>query len=226
MKNAFFPILLLITAASLWAGSYKAEDGWKPLFNGKDLSDFIIEDGKATYDLENGVITGHTAISSPNTFLATKKEYGDFELVFETKVADRLNSGVQIRSRNRETEAGKFEVGRFYGPQVEIEAGPAQSGFIYGEATGRGWLSPEPGSEDPAINQHDHFRNGEWNHYRIIAQGARIQTFINDQPIADLADEEIYKTHPKGHIGLQVHSIADELHPMSVSWRNLYIREL
>lgn len=196
---------------------------WKPLFNGKDLSEFTIEDGACTYAVEDGVITGTTAVPSPNTFLATKKQYENFELEFEVKVHDKLNSGVQIRSFQK--ESGK----RFHGPQVEIEAGPGQAGYIYGEATGRGWLSPEPKSKDPAVNQHAFFRNGEWNHYRIVANGPRIQTFINGQAVADLSDEAIYKTHPKGHIGLQVHSIGKkqmEFHPMTVSWRNLRIKEL
>jgi hypothetical protein len=220
--------LLTITAlgSSCFAEHCSPEDGWQPLFNGKDLSDFIIEDGNATYDVKDGIITGTTAVPSPNTFLATKATYGDFELTFDVKVDDKLNSGVQIRSRSRTEADGKGQVGRFYGPQVEIEAGPGQAGFIYGEATGRGWLSPEPKSKDPAVKQHSVFKNGEWNHYRIIAKGPRIQTFINGQPIADLTDEEIYKTHPEGHIGLQVHSINKKLHPMQVSWKNLKIREL
>ena len=171
------------------------------------LSDFELEDGTATYSLEDGVITGLTEEGSPNTFLATKKQYGDFELVFEVKASDALNTGVQIRSRSRDSDEGKFKVGRFYGPQVEIEASPGQAGFIYGEATGRGWLSPEPQSKDKAINEHNLIRNGEWNHYRIVAEGARIQVYINGHKIADLADQEIYETHPKGHIGLQVHQV-------------------
>jgi len=222
LLNALLSTLILATAGCTTAGN----DGWKPLFNGKDLSEFTIEDGKATYQVEGGVITGTTAVPSPNTFLATKATYGNFELTFDVKVSDKLNSGVQIRSRSRTEVEGKFKPGRFFGPQVEIEASPGQAGFIYGEATGRGWLSPEPTSKDPAVNQHDHFKNGGWNQYRIVAQGARIETFINDQPVADLTDEEIYKTHPEGHIGLQGHRIKKDLHPMQVSWKNLKIREL
>ena len=207
-------------------GTHKWADGWRPLFNGTDLGEFTIEDGTATYEVVDGVITGHTAVPSPNTFLSTVKEYGDFELVFETMVDDRLNSGVQIRSRSRTDDAGKFKAGRYYGPQVEIEASPGQAGFIYGEATGRGWLSPEPDNPDPSINQHELLLNGQWNHYRILAVGPRIQTWINGRLVADLADASIHATHPKGHIGLQVHSIQADLHPMQVSWRNLYIREI
>ena len=215
-------ILVLATAGCTTTD----QDNWKPLFNGEDLSDFTIEDGKATYEVKDGVITGTTVVPSPNTFLATKATYADFELEFDVMVSDKLNSGVQIRSRSRTEDEGKHKAGRFYGPQVEIEAGPGQAGYIYGEATGRGWLSPEPKSKDPAVKQHDFFKNGEWNHYRIIAKGPRIQTFINGQLIADLTDEEIHATHPEGHIGLQVHSIKKDLHPMTVSWRNLRIREL
>jgi hypothetical protein len=202
------------------------EEGWQPLYNGTDLSEFTVEDGSAVYEVKDGVITGTTAVPSPNTFLATKAVYADFELEFEVKVDDRLNSGVQIRSRSRTEDAGRFKAGRFYGPQVEIVAGPGPAGYIYGEATGRGWLSPEPKSKDPAVKKHSLFKNGEWNHYRIIAEGPRIRTLINGQPVADLTDEEIYKTHPEGHIGLQVHSVKKDLHPLQVSWRNLRIREL
>ncbi len=206
----------------------QAADNWQPLFNGKDLSAFNILGGKANYAVKSGTITGKTAFPSPNTFLVTKAQYDDFELQFEVKVADKLNSGLQIRSRKRtEAEAqGRLKAGRFFGPQVEIEAGPGQAGYIFGEATGRGWLSPEPKSKDKAVKQHAHFNNGQWNHFRVVAKGIRIQTYVNGKPVADLSDVEIYKTHPKGHIGFQVHSIKENLHPMSVSWRNIKIREL
>ena len=48
--------------------------------------------------VEDGVIVGTTAEGSPNSFLCTKKEYGDFVLEFETQNDPALNSGVQIRS--------------------------------------------------------------------------------------------------------------------------------
>jgi hypothetical protein len=218
--------LALATAALAGCTAADNSTDWKPLFNGTDLSGFVIEDGNATFEVKDGVITGTTATPSPNTFLATRAVYADFELEFEVKVDDLLNSGVQIRSRSNTESGGQTPIGRFFGPQVEIEASPGQAGYIYGEATGRGWLSPEPRSDDPAVNQHDLFKNGEWNHYRIIAKGPRIQSFINGHPVADLTDEEIHATHPEGHIGLQVHSIKKEQHPMQVSWRNLRIREL
>jgi Domain of Unknown Function (DUF1080) len=211
--------------------------GWVELFNGKDLSGWKHDDlGKAEYSVVDGTIYGKTVEGSPNSFLYTEKEYGDFELSFEVKVHDSLNSGVQIRSRPKSeadvagdsSEAKKKNnkntaVGRFWGPQVEIESSPGQAGFIYGEATKFGWLSKEP---QDASYSHSHVRNGEWNQYRVIAKGPRIQTWINGQPVADLTHEEVFKTHPKGHIAVQVHGIKAGTGPYDVSWKNLRIREL
>ena len=204
-----------------------AEEGWKHLFDGKNLDDWSVKSGYATYTIEDdGVIVGKTAEGSPNSFLCTAERYGDFELRFEVKVDDGLNSGVQIRSKLKNVDAKNSYGGRLYGPQVEIESGPGQAGYIYGEATGRGWLSPEPQSDDQSVNTHDHFKNGEWNQYRVVAKGPNIKVWINGEMIADLTDEEIYETHPKGLIGLQVHGIGKKAGPYEVRWRNLKIREL
>lgn len=40
-------------------------------------------------------------MGTPNTFLATTKNYGDFILEFDFKIDDGLNSGVQIRSESK-----------------------------------------------------------------------------------------------------------------------------
>ena len=213
---------LNLTVATLFilaAGSVQAEE-WASLFDGKSLEGWTQKNGTATYRVEDGAIVGKTNEGSPNSFLCTDKLYGDFELEFEVKCADQLNSGVQIRSQTK----GDTNEGRVNGPQVEIEASGssgAEAGYVYGEATGRGWLTPKE-----RLKKHKHFRDGQWNKYRIIAQGPRIQTWINGQPIEDLTDEEIYKTHPKGFIGLQVHGIRKGSGPFEVSWRNIRIKEL
>ena len=163
---------------------------------------------------------------SPNSFLCTEKEYSDFELEFDVKVDRGLNSGVQIRSKTKETSTGKAkndQAGRVYGPQVEIEASGeqgAEAGYVYGEATGRGWLTPKD-----RLKPHKVFKDGEWNHFRVVVQGPHFQTWINGQPVEDLTDEDILKTHPKGFIGLQVHGIKQGSGPYEVAWRNIRLRE-
>jgi hypothetical protein len=222
MKNA---MVGLVVVAGLAGAVLAAEGGWVSLFDGKTLDGWIQKNGTATYRVENATIVGKTAEGSPNSFLCTEKSYGDFELEFEVKVDPALNSGVQIRSQTAEVKAGSAEkFGRVNGPQVEIEgsgANGAESGYVYGEATGRNWLTPKE-----RLIPHKKLKDGEWNKYRIVAKGARIQVWINGESIEDLTDEPIFQTHPKGFIGLQVHGIKKGTGPFEVAWKNIRIREL
>jgi hypothetical protein len=204
-------------------GEGRATEGWAALFDGKTLDGWVQRNGTASYRVEGGAIVGRTSDGSPNSFLTTQRAFGDFELEFEVKVDDALNSGVQIRSKTKEHTTGQGandRAGRVFGPQVEIEASPGLAGYVYGEATGRGWLTVEE-----RLVPHERFRNGQWNRYRIVARGPRIQTWLNGRPIEDLTDDEIYQTHPDGFIGLQVHSIEPGTGPYEVAWRNLRLRE-
>lgn len=228
MRRVSIWALAMMSLAVASATLADDKDKWVSLFDGKTLDGWTpAEHGQAKYKVVDGTIHGETVEGSPNSFLMSEKEYGDFELEFEVKVHDQLNSGVQIRSRGKTREDigpdTKQGLGVFHGPQVEIEAGPGQAGYIYGESTPYGWLSPEPKDEK---HTHDHFKNGEWNKYRIVAKGSHIQTWINGEMVADLTHEGIYKTHPKGHIGLQVHGIGAGTGPFDVAWKNIRLREL
>jgi hypothetical protein len=66
------------------------------------------------------------------------------------------------------------------------------------------------------------YKPGEWNHFRIIAQGDRIRSFINGTAVADYQDDR----DASGFIGLQVHAIKKGTGPYSVAWKNIRIREL
>ena len=136
--------------------------------------------------------------------------------MFDVKDDDQLNSGVQLRSQ---TAGGP--TGRVNGPQVEIMAGPGEAGYFYGEATDRGWLTPPD-----RLKRHDHFKNGQWNHYRLVVNGPHFQSWINGQMIEDLTDEAIQKTHPTGFIALQVHGIGAGQGPFEVRWANIKLRPL
>ncbi|MFM8573458.1 MAG: DUF1080 domain-containing protein [Pirellula sp.] len=187
-------------------------DGWKPLFNGQNLDGWQQKNGWAVYRIDGNSIHGTTSKGSPNSFLCTAQDYADFELKFEVKVHNDLNSGVQIRSKS----IAEKDNGRVHGPQVEIEASPGEAGYVYGEATGRNWISP---TQPP----HSHLKNNEWNQYHIRAKGKRIQTWINGKLVEDMTDP---LSHDSGFIGLQVHSIGADQGPFDVRWRNIEIREL
>jgi hypothetical protein len=213
---------MLALAASL--GDARAAGDWMHLFDGQTLDGWVQQNGTASYRVDAGAIVGRTSKGSPNSFLTTARAYGDFELEFEVRIDEALNSGVQIRSQTKQRSTGAAaddQAGRVFGPQVEIEASPGLAGFIYGEATGRGWLTPEN-----RLEPHEHFRNGDWNRYRVVARGPRIQTWLNGQPIEDLTDEVTYRSHPEGFIGLQVHTIEPGTGPYEVAWRRLRLREL
>ncbi len=200
---------------------------WAELFDKKTLDGWVQKNGTATYRPEDGAIVGRTSEGSPNSFLCTVNEYGDFELEFEVRVHQKLNSGVQVRSKTKTQPTGEGPinaVGRVYGPQIEIEASGkegAEAGYVYGEAMGQGWLSSEK-----RVIPHKNFIDGAWNQYRVVAKGARIQTWINGEMIEDLVDEETYKTHSKGFIGLQVHGVPKGSGPYKVAWRSIRIKPL
>jgi len=201
--------LLLVGRAGVSAATGAEEGPWRSLFDGKTLDGWEQHGGKAVYAVKDGAVVGHTVPNTQNSFMCTKDRFGDFELTFEVICDKALNSGVQIRSNIKEND-------RVWGPQVEIEVGPGEAGYIYGEATGRGWLSQDRSKKDA-------FKNGEWNCYRVLAKGANMKTWINDQPIADLTDEESAR---EGLIGLQVHGVGKREEPFFVRWRNLKIRKL
>lgn len=196
-----------------------APDGFTALFNGKDIEGWEIKSGIATYVVEDGMITGTTVKGSPNSFLCTPKEYGDFELHFDVMLHDnQLNSGVQLRSKIVKDDKWG---GRLGGPQCEIEKGPGQSGLIYGEASG-GWQS----AKEKTKKGHEQFKNGQWNHYRIICKGNNIKTYINGEQVEDLdLNAKYHERFTQGVLGLQVHSVGGDP-KWRVSWRNIYIKEL
>ena len=95
-----------ILGAGFLAVTAQAAD-WKSLI-GDDLSDWKQLGGEARYVLEDGVIVGYTVPDSPNSFLSTSEEYGDFIIEYETIVEDGMNSGVMIRADVRDNGRNNY----------------------------------------------------------------------------------------------------------------------
>ncbi len=190
-----------------------APEGFTSLFDGKTLKGWEQKNGTATYEVVDGTVKGTTAQGSPNSFMCTTKEYGDFELHFEVKCDFELNSGVQIRSLSKPD----FKKGRVHGPQVEIAGNSPFSGYIYSEGTGRRWISQ-------TRTEHKHFKSDGWNKYRVVAKGNRVQTWLNGESIEDVEIAEVESR--KGFLGLQVHAIGKDKGPYSVQWKNIFIKEM
>ena len=204
---------LLFIAAVLATATLSAQENWEVLFNGKDLKNFKQMNGDANYEIKNNELIGTSKMGTPNSFMATKNDYGDFILEFDVLVENGLNSGVQFRSLS----TSEIMDGRVHGYQCEIETSSRKwAGGIYDEAR-NGWLYPL--TRNP--KGQNAFAPGQWNHYRIEAIGSNIRTWINDVQCANLVDD----TTAKGFIAFQVHSIHDEsLEGKTVRWKNIKIK--
>lgn len=220
-----FPSVRHILFASLAAVSSLAvqpvEEGFTPLFNGRNLDGWVYgvrggaenRTGKG-YQVENGVLFS-TADDGGNLY--TAREYADFVLRFEFKLTDNANNGIAIRAPLEGDAA-------YAGIEIQVldDGGSKYTalkpfqyhGSIYGVvAAKRGFQKPV----------------GQWNAEEITAKGRRITVVLNGTAIVDADLDEVkdaaaIKAHPglantKGHIGLLGHGTR-------VEFRNLRIKEL
>ncbi len=226
MRNTLLALLLA------GAASANAAD-WIKLFDGKTLNGWAIHSGTAKYAVEKGAIVGTAVLGSPNTFLCTDREFGDFILEFEVQADVELNSGVQFRSliakepmqfkapgKDGKETTRKIPVDRVYGYQVEVAAAKAgNSGNVYDEARRARFL--DDFTDKPKARAA--FKDAKWNKYRVECRGDSIKTWVNGVPAADFKDS----VTSRGIIGLQVHQVPkDRFKPYQVRWRNIRIREL
>ncbi len=207
MKNYKY-LLILITVC----GFQTSQAQWKTLFNGTDLKGLVKKNGNAEYKVIDKAIVGFSQLNTPNSFLCTEAEYGDFVLEVDVKVDKGLNSGIQIRS----ISDPNYLAGKVHGYQVEIDpGGRAWSGGVFDEGR-NGWLYPL------SINQKGRkaFKDGDWNKYHIEAIGQSIKTWVNGIPCTNLLDPQT----ARGFIAFQVHAIKrQEQVGLTVQWKNIRI---
>ncbi len=168
------------------------------LFDGKTLEGWDFD--PAMWRVEDGVITGGSTKEKikKNDFISTKKSYMNFELKLKIKVSGdpktgMLNSGIQIRSVREGSAMSGYQV----------DCGAGWFGKIYDEHRRNKVIwAPTPEQQAALDKAIDVFG---WNEYRILAEGPRIQTWINGVHCMDYTE-----TDPNialdGHIAPQVHS--------------------
>jgi hypothetical protein len=89
-------ILLLSIAIAIPAAAWGAEDDWKPLFNGKDLTGWeLFNTREGTWKVVDGELVTDGRFGG---WLSTADEYADFELELEFRVPPNGNSGVFLRA--------------------------------------------------------------------------------------------------------------------------------
>lgn len=207
----------LIVCVALCAGlALAAEEGWKELFNGKDLTGWT---GKKQggWKVEDGAMVWQKGCG----YIWTEEQFGDFVLDLEFKLAKGCNSGIFIRTANtRNPVQTGIEVQMLdsHGHQPNKHT----CGAIYD------CLAPSKEVTRPA---------GEWNHIIITCKDNIIQVSLNGTEIINMDLDKwteprknpdgsrnkfktAYKDMPrKGHIGLQDHG-------RPISYRNIRIRAL
>ena len=184
------------------------DEGFVPLFNGRDLTGWIGD--TRLWRVENGVIAGSTEETQieRNSFLSTTRNFSDFTLRVSVKLV-RGNSGIQFRSEQHPDHVVK-------GYQADI-ADANYFGMLYDEGK-RGmmdyWkkLSPE---EKAAINSRADLTG--WNRYEIICEGRRVRLILNGHLVCDITDPEGSRS---GIIALQLHTGP----PMRVLFKDIEIR--
>jgi len=198
-------LVLALAGAGLAA---EAEEGFVPLFNGKDLTGW--EGDAKLWIVEDGVLIGRSPGIKYNDFLATTKTYGDFILRFQVKlVGEKGNSGVQFRSKR--VPPPSHEVS---GYQADIA--PGWWGKLYDESR-RGKVLAGPTDEDLKKA----LKPGEWNDYEVAAIGNKITMSINGAKTVEYTEED-EKIARDGIIAVQIHGGG----PMEVQFKSIRIKEV
>lgn len=184
-----------------------------PLFDGKTFTGWEGDTG-TVWRIEDGALVAGSLEKKQekNNFLATEKKYGDFELTLKWKLEGTegfVNGGVQFRTvripDHHEVSGYQADLGKGY------------DGALYDESRRKKMLA-QPTPEVLAEAQKP---LGEWNDYRIRAEGKRIQIWLNGVQTVDYTETEpgIDLT---GIIAVQIHGNATSI----VRYKDLMIEEL
>lgn len=181
------------------------------LFDGKTFTNW--EGNQKVFRIEDGAIVGGQLKEKipRNEFLASTKEYKNFELRLKFKVLgdDKANAGIQFRSRRIPNHH------EMIGYQADL--GNGYWGALYDESRRKKMLAGQD-KQDEVLKV---LKKGEWNDYRIRAEGKRIQLWINGVQSVDYTEpDDAIKQN--GFIALQIHAG----NPTEAWYKDIVIEEL
>ncbi len=191
-------------AAARDAADQEAKEGFRPLFNGRDLGGW--DGDPRLWRVGDGVIVGSTEDETlaANSFLITRQTFGDFHLKAQVKLRNH-NSGIQFRS---EALPGWGARG-LQGDMAENN----HWGSVYDERGKRGiMVNGWKGKAEKVVRAND------WNDYEVICDGDLIQIKVNGLLTAELRDT----ARMSGIIALQLHRGP----AMEAQFRNVRIKVL
>lgn len=175
------------------------------LFNGKDLSNWVVYGNEKWY-VQDGLLICESGELKEYGYLGTREYYRDFDLSVDFKQEANGNSGIFFRSIIPEGV-------KVSGWQVEVAPMGHGSGGIY-ESYGRGWIAEINDEQQKAL------KVGDWNTMRIKVVGDEVTTWLNGVQMVNLKDEKIGKA--QGRIALQIHDGGG----IKVLWKNFNMQVL
>ena len=194
IKSILFALGLLF----LFSTCSKQEQGdFQSIFDGSTFTGW--EGDKDFFRIENGaIVAGSLDREIPvNQFLCTEKSYGDFELRVKVKFTSRENNaGIQFRTSRIPND---HEVIGYQADVGFVSSGPVW-GSLYDESRRNKFLVKASDEEVLKI-----LKPNGWNDYRIRAEGAHIQFWLNGKSIMEYVEEDDSIAR-SGVICVQIHS--------------------
>jgi catechol 2,3-dioxygenase-like lactoylglutathione lyase family enzyme len=183
----------------------------RPLFNGRTLEGW--EGNLGNWRAEDGaIVAGALDRRQPyNEFLMTTEDFGAFELRLQYKVEGTggfVNGGVQFWSQR---VPASHEVSGY-----QADLGADTDGNLYDESRRGVNLATAPADVRLLA-----LRPGAWNDYRIRAQGAHIEIWLNGHKTVDFTESD-KSVALHGKFALQIHGGANT----KVSYRALEVEAL
>ncbi len=200
-------------ASAAKAGAVELEEGFLRVFDGSSLKGW--NGNRDWFRIEDGaIVAGSLERDIPhNEFLATDRDYKNFELKLEVRLKGQGdNAGVQFRSKripeSTEVSGYQCDVGTAWNRPVW--------GGLYDESRRNKMLAEGDPKRIAAA-----LRTGDWNTLMVRAVDNHIQIWLNDQLTVEYTETDP-EIAAQGVVALQIHS-----GPPTEAWyRNIRIREL
>jgi catechol 2,3-dioxygenase-like lactoylglutathione lyase family enzyme len=202
---------LVPTSTAIGTVSKLSKASERALFDGRTLAGW--EGNLDNWRVEDGaIVAGALDRRQPhNEFLATVEDFGNFDLRLQYKVIGSggfVNGGVQFWSQR---VPQNFEVSGY-----QADLGADTDGNLYDESRRNRNLAVAPeGIRKQVLSP------GDWNDYRIRAEGAHIQIWLNGVRTVDFTETDAGISQ-RGKFALQIHGGANT----EVSYRGLTIEAL
>jgi hypothetical protein len=228
------PLLLTVASIACFQSTLSAEpaapEGFRALFNGKDLTGWYGWNPHSTVKLQGDKLsealktqrndfTSHWRVDNEELlnvgtgpYACTEEQFGDIELLIDYKTVPKADSGIYLRGT---PQVQIWDWNQIFNPQKPDRRPHLGSGGLFNN-------TPNAPGRDPLLLADNPF--GEWNHFRIKQVASKTWVWLNGKIVVDGAVMENFWNReeplpPTGPIMLQTHG-------GEIRWKNIYVREI